>query len=142
MTNISAASAGSAWFLQQANSERATARQAFQQLSSALQSGDLAGAQTAYSTLSQSIGTNANSPLASALQQIGSDLQSGDLTGAQATLSALQQQTQAQRAHHHHHHGKPNNDAQSAQQAQSASGVAEPNPAPDDGTGQLVNVIA
>lgn len=142
MTSISATSAGSAWPLQQANSDRATARQAFQQLSSALQSGDLAGAQAAYSTLSQSIGSNPNSPLASALQQIGSDLQSGDLTGAQTTFSALQQQTQAQRAHHHRHHGKPDNDAPSVQQAQSASGTAQPNPAAGDGTGQLVNVIA
>jgi hypothetical protein len=78
--------------------------QAFQSLAQALQSGDLAGAQKAFSTLSQllnnqnssSYGPNGQSstssqdPFITALNQIGSDLQSGDLAGAQQTLASLQ----------------------------------------------------
>ena len=53
-------------------------RQAFNQLTSALQSGDLAAAQDAYNTLASSPMAQGNSPFAQAIQQIGQDLQSGD----------------------------------------------------------------
>ncbi len=79
-------------------------RQAFNQLTSALQSGDLASAQDAYNTLAASPMAQGNSPFAQAMQQIGKDLQSGDaasLADAQKVLSSLQQA----RGHHHHHHG-------------------------------------
>src|SRR5579864_6099271 len=71
----------------------------------ALNSGNLADAQQAYSALSQlqSSGqgpsTNSNSPLAQALSEIGQDLQNNNLQAAQQALSSLQQ------AGHHHHHG-------------------------------------
>jgi len=80
-------------------------RQAFGQLASALQSGDLSAAQNAYNTLASSPIAQGNSPFAQALQQIGQDLQSGDLADAQKALASLQQQQQQARAHHHHHHG-------------------------------------
>jgi hypothetical protein len=86
-------------------------RQQFTLLVKALQSGDLSGAQQAYSALTQSQGNGSapsdpNSPFAQALSKIGQALKSGDLTGAQQALSALQQQLQqAQGTHHHHHHG-------------------------------------
>ena len=79
-------------------------RQAFSQLASAIQSGDLSAAQTAFSTLASSPFAQGNSPFAQALQQIGQDLQNGDIAGAQKALASLQQQ-QAHRGHHHHHHG-------------------------------------
>jgi len=79
-------------------------RQAFNQLTNALQSGDMTAAQAAYNTLSSSPMAQGNGPFAQALQQIGKDLQSNDLSGAQNTLAQLQQQQQAHRGHHHHHH--------------------------------------
>jgi hypothetical protein len=79
-------------------------RQAFNQLTSALQSGDLTAAQNAYNTLASSPMAQGNGPFAQAIQQIGKDLQAGDaasLADAQKVLSSLQQA----RGHHHHHGG-------------------------------------
>ena len=79
-------------------------RQAFNQLTSALQDGDLAAAQDAYNTLASSPMAQGSGPFAQAIQQIGKDLQAGDassLADAQKILSSLQQA----RGHHHHHHG-------------------------------------
>jgi hypothetical protein len=76
-------------------------RQSFNDLTQALQSGDLASAQKAYSTLVQNTpgaSNNPNSPLA----QIGQALQSGDLAGAQSAMSSLKA---ARHGGHHHHHG-------------------------------------
>jgi len=89
----------------QPSSFQSSFRQAFSALVDAINSGNLADADQAYSSLSQlkSSGqgpsTNPNSPLAQALSQIGQDLQSGNLQAAQQVLSSLQQ------AGHHHHHG-------------------------------------
>jgi len=86
-------------------------RQTFGQLVSALNSGDLSAAQSAYNALSASPLAQGNGPFGQALQQIGQSLQSGDLSGAQSALASLQQ---ARGGHHHHHHGgaKPaDNDA-------------------------------
>jgi hypothetical protein len=82
-------------------------RQAFNQLTNALQSGDLTAAQNAYNTLASSPMAQGNSPFAQAIQQIGQDLQAGDaasLADAQKVLASLQQA----RGHHHHHHGGGN----------------------------------
>jgi hypothetical protein len=80
-------------------------RQAYSQLTNALQSGDMTAAQNAYNTLSSSPMAQGDGPFAQALQEIGKDLQSNDLSGAQNALASLQQQQQAHRGHHHHHHG-------------------------------------
>ena len=71
-------------------------QQGVKDLMAALQSGDLATAQKAWSGLSANGGsTRANGPLAA----IGKALQSGDLAGAQQAA----QDWKAQRAGHHHH---------------------------------------
>jgi hypothetical protein len=85
-------------------------RQAFSQLTNALQSGDMTAAQNAYNTLSSSPMAQGNGPFAQALQQIGKDLQANDLSDAQNTLAQLQQQQQAHRGHHHHHGGVSGSD--------------------------------
>ena len=77
-------------------------RQAFGQLTNALQSGNLSAAQSAYNTLASSPAAQGTGPFAQALQQIGQDLQSGDLRDAQQALASLQQQQQAHGYHHHH----------------------------------------
>jgi len=71
-------------------------QQGVKDLMAALQSGDLATAQKAWSGLSANgSGTRANGPLAA----IGKALQGGDLAGAQQAAKDWQ----AQRAGHHHH---------------------------------------
>ena len=87
----------------------------FMQLSKAISSGDVNGAQQAYAQLTQALGTNgaagstsnANDPFSQALAAIGQSLQNGDIGGAQQALANLQQQMQGARGHHHHggHHG-------------------------------------
>ena len=61
-------------------------RQAFGQLTSAIQSGDLSAAQSAYAAFTQASGNNPNSPFTQAVSQIGDALQSGDIGKAQAAL--------------------------------------------------------
>jgi hypothetical protein len=71
---------------------RCRRRQSLGALVSALNSGDLSGAQQAYSSLSQletSGPANRNEVFAQAMGKIGQALQSGDLAGAQQALSSL-----------------------------------------------------
>jgi DNA-binding FadR family transcriptional regulator len=111
MSISSATSSLSAY--QPTTSQQNSVKQNFQQLSQALQSGDLATAQQAYATLMQSLpgqgstSSGSQSPFQQAISSIGSALQSGDLSGAQKAMQSLQQTAQqAKGAHHgHHHHG-------------------------------------
>ena len=110
---------------------RTQAAQDFAALAQALQQGDLAAAQQAFSTLSQDVpwvgrlasgqlpsGTNSTAattgagPVTSAIQNLAGALQSGDLADAQKAFAALQQ---AQGGHHHgHHHHQANAQAPSS----------------------------
>ena len=78
-------------------------RQAFQQLTSAIGSGDTKTAQSAYATLQQLVQqsgkANSNDPMGKFLAAIGNDLQKGDITTAQSDLTSFQQ---ARAAHHPH----------------------------------------
>jgi hypothetical protein len=70
---------------------RCRRQQSFVALVSSLNSGDLSGAQQAYSSLSElQRFANPNGQFAQAMSQIGEALQGGDLTGAQQALSSLQ----------------------------------------------------
>jgi hypothetical protein len=95
-------------------------RQDFQDLASALQSGDLAGAQKAFAGLQQlmpnpSAGNqtstdqqgNGQNPFAADFSAFGKALQSAspnNLSDAQAAFAKLQQDMQSVKGHHHHHH--------------------------------------
>lgn len=99
-------------------------QQAFENLASALQSGDLSGARTAYATLqklqpgrpSQSgqQGENAPDPISSDFATLGTALQSGNLADAQTAFATLQKDFQNLQPgqggqqgvgyHHPHHH--------------------------------------
>jgi len=115
----------------------AEARQAFSQLSSALQSGNLTAAQSAYNTLASSPLAQSG-PLASTLSEIGQDLQSGDISAAQQALTSLQQQMQAHKGHGHHHHGaKPADQSQSTTSTQSSDTDSG-----GDGSGAVSGVTA
>ena len=83
-------------------------------LGTALQSGDTSSAQSALTTLQQSLPTSAqnsnqpfgnNSQANSAYQNLVSDVQSGNLTSAQNDLSQLQTHLKSGHAHGGHHHG-------------------------------------
>ena len=91
-------------------SSQSSFAQDFSQLASSLQSGNLSGAQQAYSALNQlqssgqGASANPNSPVSQVLSQIGKALQNGDLSGAKQALSSLQSHG-GRRSQGHHHPG-------------------------------------
>ena len=113
--------------------------QQFQQLVSAVNSGDLTTAQQAYADFTNGPGAkvaqaNPDSPLAQALNQIGQALQSGDVGGAQKALAAL-------RPHGHGGHHRPAASAQETTPA--AAGAAQPaSPADPNAPGATLDVTA
>jgi hypothetical protein len=107
-------------------------QQDFKDLFSSLKSGDLAGAQTAFSGLSGgSAGVNASSPLA----QIGQALQNGDLAGAQQAAQAFQA-NRSGGGHHHHHGGSSAAGTASSATPAAATGTGSA------GVGALLNLTA
>jgi hypothetical protein len=82
-------------------------RTAMQQLTSAIGSGDVTGAQTAYATLTslpQASGqANSSGPLGQFLSTVGADLNKGDISSAQSTLTTFK----AAHGKHHHHAAPP-----------------------------------
>ena len=89
-------------------------RKDFKALQSALQSGDLSGAQQAFAALGQDnpnfaqavSGSNSSrqtNPVRTALQSLQSALQTGDLTGAQSAFTNLTQALQSAHKTHPHH---------------------------------------
>ncbi len=104
----------------------------FKDLASALQSGDLASAQSAFSEI-QGLFSNAQSSqgatgsqvgakqsqLKSDFDALGQALKSGNTSAAQDAFTKLTQDMQASgKAHHHHHHG-----GQSSVQPTASTGV-------------------
>lgn len=137
-------------------------RQDFQSLASALQSGDLSGAQQAFQDLQQlqssssssdpsqsGSSSNSTNPLSADFSALGQALQSGDLATAQSDFAQLQQDMQSlfQTHHHHHHQGATNAQNGTLNGTPSANGGVA-NGAPDadgdnDGsTGGNLNVSA
>jgi DNA-binding FadR family transcriptional regulator len=135
--------------------------QDFKQLSSALQDGDLAGAQKAFKALQQlqqstqpgsqssngQPASSGNNPIQNDFATLGQALSSGDLSGAQGAFSQLQTDMQAagangasggvQSAHHgHHHHGHvssasdSDSDSTTADQTASTSSAASQSASP------------
>lgn len=93
--------------------------QDFNAVGSALQSGDVSGAQSALATFSQDLPANSttssthpfgkNSQADTDYQNLTTALQSGNLSAAQQAFASLQKDLQragtSGKAHHHHHHG-------------------------------------
>jgi hypothetical protein len=98
-------------------------RTAMQQLTSAIGSGDVTGAQTAYATLTslpQASGqANSSGPLGQFLSTVGADLNKGDISSAQSTLTTF-------KAAHgkHHHHAPPPATATDSDSSSTASSTA------------------
>jgi hypothetical protein len=118
LMSVSPVSGGAAPY--QPGGQTADFRAAFQQLTSAINSGDLQAAQQAYATLSslqQSSGqTNSQTPIAQLLASLGQELASGDISSAQQALQAFQKAN----GHHHHQHpqGASDTDGDSASSGQ------------------------
>jgi hypothetical protein len=113
-------------------------RSEFKQLGQDLQAGNLAQAQSDFTTLSRNLSsvlqnntstthaTTANSanPVVQAFAKLGQDLQSGNLQAAQQDFTTIQQDAPQNTAqvsghHHHHHHAESSNNSFSSQQSSS-----------------------
>jgi len=112
---VSSISSNYDYYQQNVQSNFNQLQQDFKDLASALQSGNLAAAQQAFSALqnlqtgsqtqSRQNGTNSNSTLSTDFDALGKALQSGDLTAAQDAFAKLKQDIQStHRGHHHHIH--------------------------------------
>ena len=103
-------------------------------LVTAIQSGDLKGAQNAFSQIQNLMQSSQGTPvqqtngqqsqLSADLAAVGSALQAGDINGAQDALKKLGQdmQSTAKTHYHHHHHGG----GDQTQAAASTTGVTAP----------------
>jgi len=102
-------------------------RKDFQAIGSALQSGDLTGAEKAFTDLQQLMPNSSTSnqtqnaqqnPFATDMNALSSALSgTGNLNDAQAAYAKLQQDMQSvQGHHHHHHHHKASSTSQSSDQ--------------------------
>jgi outer membrane protein assembly factor BamD (BamD/ComL family) len=108
-----------------------------EQLGQALQSGDLSGAQNAFSSLQQLLPSSTvnqaqttqqtnQSTFTTDLNALGQALQSGDLSKAQDAFAKLQQDMQAAQKGHRHHH-KAGNSQNSVSSSNSSSSSNQTN---------------
>lgn len=132
-------------------------RQDFSGLVNALQSGDLAGAQNAFSALqqlmqgerpgnqSQAQGNSTQNQLSTDLAAIGKALQSGDVNSAKDALTKLQQDMQAAPKGHHHHHAhraEGANIAASSSTGSTTTGATDSDGDKDGSRAQALNITA
>ncbi len=138
-------------------------RQSFKQLASSLQSGDLSGAQKAFSTLQNLLSSNQsgsqNSPIKNDLTALGQALSSGDISTAQSDFSQLQTDLQSSAqsgasgsgqavqsahhgGHHHHHASSASSSDASAADASTDTSAASTSDADTSSTGSTVSVYA
>jgi hypothetical protein len=140
--SVSAISSSSDPYSPAVKSSTAQRRQEFQALASALKSGDLGAAQSAFASLqstqpsaSQSQAgqsSRPNSDQSANIQALASALQSGDIAGAQTAFAALQ------KGHgHHHHHPKAADST-----AQTPSATSSPSNDPNQLIGTSLDVTA
>lgn len=120
-------------------------QQGFNDLASALQSGNLADAQNAFTALQQllpnsSAGNQAQNgqsgsgqnQFATDFNALGQALQSGDVTQAQKAFATLQQDMQSVQGHHHHRHHHGFTNTQSTGSSASNSSVQSTNGSSQD----------
>ena len=117
--SISAITSGNTYQASNIQSKYKQQMQDFQDLAGALQSGDLSGAQKAFTTLQNDLPNiqqgGQNNPLSSDFSDLASALKSGNLQDAQKAFAKLQQDMQAvQQGHHRHHHKKVANSTEAA----------------------------
>jgi hypothetical protein len=158
MSSISGVSSATTPYYQTTNqSGSGQLVQNFNDIGTALQSGDLSAAQSALTTFQQSLQGEAqttasqpfgkNSQANTDYQSLTSSLQSGDLASAQKTFTSLQkdlkptQTTQAAHkgCHHHHHSSSATSATPAATAASSTTNSNSSSPVDSDGS---LNVFA
>lgn len=136
-------------------------RTEFQQLSKALQSGDVDAAEKAYTALSQGSSSSSSSasqttPVAQDLQLVGQALQAGDVESAQKAFAQLQkdaasgatakaqqaQSTSAPHRSHHHQEVDADNDGSTYSRTATISSAIVAGSANGSTSGTLVNLLA
>ncbi len=134
-------------------------QQDFQNLASALQSGDLTGAQNAFAALqklqqgrqtqSGPQGDSSTNPIRTDITALGKALQSGNISDAQTAFATLQKDFQSLQqgqggqpvgGHHHHHHHHGGSTQEVTASTVSASTGSGPSVSPS--TGSNINVSA
>ena len=139
--------------------------QDFKQLASSLQSGDLTGAQQAYTALQQLLpnqdpnspqAPSSGNPISTDFKALGQALQSGDLSSAQSAFSQLQDDLKSAsqsgssglthvRGHHgRHHHASSAQDSDSSSGSISSTSSTSTTGGNDSSgsSGQILNVVA
>ncbi len=142
-----------------ARSEHKQRVQDFKALQSALKTGDLAGAQTAFASFQKDLQNasqtggkrpplDPNSQAGQDIQALETALKSGDIDSAQKAFAAFRLDIQAangaqggQSAGHVHHHRHPDNDGDGDDSGQT-SGVAPPSPSTNQPTTLSLNQLA
>jgi hypothetical protein len=119
---------GSAQMSSTAISDWQQRQQNVKSMMSAIQSGDLSSAQSAYATLQGNQGSADNGPFAA----IGQALQSGDISAAQKALTDFQ----AHRAGGHHHPGHTQTNSVTQ------TDTTDTGPLADSGTGSNLHYVA
>lgn len=109
--NVSDVNSASSAYAPQFQSQFKQRAMDFKAVGSALQSDDLAGAQTAFASLQKDLGTaaagkNPDSQAAKDLDALKNALQAGDISGAQQAFATMRQDLQKthKSGHGHHHH--------------------------------------
>lgn len=120
--------------------QRKQGKQDFSDLATALQSGNLSGAQAAFTAFqhdldqatqqqnsqAQGVSSTQSSTMKQDMQSLSTALQSGNTASAQSAFSTLQQDLQASQqltadGHHHHHH----HSASDSQSSSTSSGTVQ-----------------
>lgn len=141
--------------MQQAwQAKREERQQLFSQLGSALQSGNLADAQSAYASLqnlqppgppapgdtTNAAGSSGNT-MGNDLAALGQALNSGNLSDAQAAYAKMQTDMQAHRGGHHHHDGMASASKEQAAASYAANSDGDPLSSLIDGLQTLLNQL-
>jgi hypothetical protein len=142
MSSIASVSSGSAASQTYGPPNAKQVQSDFQALASALQNGNLSGAQQAFASLTKDApgiaqglsSQGGNNPLS----KLASALQSGNLAGAQQAFAALTQPGKSHRSHHHH----PGAPAVSGSGSSGSTSAGQTAASPTGATAGLLNALA
>ncbi len=118
--SINSISGASRIYQSQQTNNSSSIRKDFQDLGSALNSGNITDAQSAFATILQTIQGNggnsgsSNSQLSADFQSLQSALNSGDITSAQKVYATIQKDMKGVHGHHHHHKDGDQNSSSSS----------------------------
>lgn len=128
--------------------------QDFKALQTALQSGNVSDAQTAFASFQKDLqgatqgaggssSSNPQSQTATDIQALSDALKSGDITKAQQAFATVKQDLKAAHAHHGHGHHKVDNDGDADDGGAKATGATATPVAPaTDSTATILNALA